>query len=400
MKSYASILKPQTQESVTPAAQSGVLVSPRSPLARAAAGCVPGNGLIRLPVPLVQNLFLPAKKTLTDTFLTPESKKQADKPGGRTPINFSAEKNQLVEQVGLTFLKDVPVKLRPTASRSLVFEDFRASAQNAKSHGELHCLAAKHTGLFQTFSDSILIKENAIPIQKFTVEHLKDPEHAAAANDFMHAMQDLTGQNFDQPEHYWPYMTGYGDAARKNHLLTIVDIEGVGQLRFMSVSGLNEFPRDAKTRTLSIPVGGELSSLGSIRCKALPKSNHKNKCAVEVNAGRMTGSNKNTGPIHYLGYNEIVIGSGKSMKEARVLPRTKTRKPDGSFHDRCRDTEYSVFSGLCMLMRAKKGWLEKPMKIVMYSRLPMCPACQNAATHAILRPEFKDLKSFSVYSGS
>ncbi|HEX4878843.1 MAG TPA: hypothetical protein VFV39_03280 [Limnobacter sp.] len=305
---------------------------------------------------------------------------------------LAGDARQLKQEWGLT-----PAHRGKNARKKLDFLTEVQETWNATtSVAEVHNRLAANEALFRKYSEKLASTGNAVRIQMPSRATLNDPGAQAHLAMLRQAMLDMTGENLHTPEQLWTCLTGRdkrGNPETRNYLLTVLTMPGVGQIRFFSGSG------GTSVRTRAGKAELRMMGLGSqgltVRCLPLPPSTDRLKCAVQGSLSDLRPSAD--APVRYVGYSDLLIGADADRKEARMMPRTLTLDQHRQFHDRARDTEYTALSAMLMILEAHPDLLGRPFEVTMFSRLPMCHACQNAATFASMNPLFKGLQSFRVY---
>lgn len=381
MKTFASALQPPSPEDAAP--QSAPQPAATLPLVSPTRYVAPKSG------------------NTVPSLLTPESLRQANSLGDPSQ-RFSAEKAKLVSNMEtLQNLQAVP-KRRSHAVRQLDFNQFKIDTALAANHGDLHSLAAGSPELYRQLSASLLTNAQAVTIEKCPASDLNASGRAADAQAFSTAIADMGGPAGLTPNACWPYLQGAvqndGRASSRNHLLTVASFKGLGQLRIYSVSGGYGNGTQSSVLKTRIHVKGSRPNGQILMCTSLPKKGNSKQCAAETSAPHMQAAFLGKRGVLYVGYDNMLIDRGLAKHEARVLPRTFSKRESGETQDRARDTEYVVLSALRIWLKANPTWQEAPLDLLMFSRLPMCPSCENAASHALLRPEFQNVGAFRVYS--
>ena len=259
--------------------------------AKALAGAsMPSVAAIKAPVPVVQPSPLPqgsplanaARKTQEPLLaspmsssapccLTPASKALIDKPGGKTPDNFSAKKRKLSE------LAQAHANPRAKSRRSDGAEhSITQRALKTKSLGNLQelysCESDEHGRAMARAVGDLF---NGIPIQTVSLNELarQDEHHKADFKLFQDAIKDLSGEVVNSASDALGFLTGNDvilNTSTKNFLLTVVSFPNGFKLRFVSVSG-NVRPElgDQGTGTLSVLGKGGAST--QLNCQLIPR---------------------------------------------------------------------------------------------------------------------------------
>lgn len=258
----------------------------------------------------------------------------------------------------------------------------------------VHNKLAEDEVLFRTLSDRILSCAGRSVLQRLKSVDLSKPEFQMDLNDLKQAVFDVSGDIVDRPSDLWRYLTVReldGKPSGKNVLITVVKLNNETRLRFLSVSG-GFIPAVHNGNTVIKVMGNADNS--QLHAVPLSPSRHHSACSVQANMRDLSAPGQPG--VRYLGYNDLLVGRRYEQCEARLMPRTLTLS-HGGLHDRARDTEYSVLNALIMILQHNSSWQNQALDIRMFSRLPMCHACQNAATHAILDPVLSGLRSFRIY---
>lgn len=262
----------------------------------------------------------------------------------------------------------------------------------------VHNKLARHEDLLRTYSDQMLISAGGTSLQRLSHLVLDHPDSSDDLASLTHAVWEMTGQQVREPAALWNFLTGReanGTSMGKNFLITVFKVNGQTRLKFLSVSG-DLMPEVINERVV-LDVMGDLSGRSQLHAMPLVPSNRQNKCAVQANLAKLCDLGESK--VLYVGYRDLLVGIPDQRHEARMMPRTLT-PGRGGLHDRARDTEYTALNALMIILQSNSDWADQTLDITMFSRLPMCHACQNAASFAILDPVFRSLRSFKVYGAA
>lgn len=263
----------------------------------------------------------------------------------------------------------------------------------------VHNKLARHEDLLRTYSDQMLMSAGRPVLQRLNHVVLEHPDASGDLDSLSHAVFDMTGERVTEPAALWHFLTGRdtdGVPMGKNFLVTVFKVNDQTRLRFLSVSGDVE-PLLINGR-VALDVMGDLSGNSRLLATPLMPSDRLNACAVQSNLTQLC-TESNEPDVQYLGYRDLLVGIPTQRQEARMMPRTLT-PGRGGLHDRARDTEYTALNALMIILQNNSDWASQTIDITMFSRLPMCHACQNAASFAMLDPVFRSVRSFKVYGAA
>lgn len=264
--------------------------------------------------------------------------------------------------------------------------------------GVVHNKLANHQSLLRTYSSEILIAAGRAELERLDFAALTDPERVDDLTLITDVLFNLSADAGIKPDNLSSYLTGRdtdGWPSGRNFLVTVLAVDGEPRYRFLSVSGDLEPPLE--NGKVVFDVMGNNTDSSRLRATVLKPSMQLNACTVQTNLRKLVNQSKTE--VIYVGYRDLLVGSHAKKAEARMVPRTLTPHR-GGYLDRAQDTEYTALNTLMMILAANPEMCRKKLDITMYSKLPMCHACQNAATFAMLDPVLSGLKSFKVYAGS
>ncbi|HEX4843015.1 MAG TPA: hypothetical protein VFV57_05040 [Limnobacter sp.] len=330
-------------------------------------------------------------------FVSPMSKALMSKPQDTTPDLSTGKKRKILafmENEGFT-----PKRLKESF-------DKESSLGGLQQHfsGE-----SNKAGL--TFAKGVNALYSGTQIEKYSLSALFGPSNEAKADlaQFRKVAGDLLQQNTDTLDQVRGYLTGNDIApstADKNFLITVVDFAGLGQLRFISVSGSKIRPlvcnsqdtkNEAPMGTLAVLGDGKPSAYTFNLIPLAPRGTRQaalTQYAKQINLG----DNK----VYYLGYHDLLenrVSRGNRRGEMRLVPKVSTHRAGGLVHDRAKDTEYLVLNGLRTILDQRPELGKVPINIRMFSKLPMCEGCELAANYAAIQKQFGGLQSLRVYGG-
>lgn len=263
----------------------------------------------------------------------------------------------------------------------------------------VHNKLARHEDLLRTYSDQILTSAGRPVLQRLNHVVLEHPDAFDDLSSLSHAVFDMTGERVTEPAALWHFLTGRnqdGEPMGKNFLVTVFKVNDQTRLRFLSVSG--DIEPSLIDGCVALDVMGDLSGHSRLRATPLIPSDNLNTCTVQANLTQLC-TESDEPDIQYLGYRDLLVGIPAQRQEARMMPRTLT-PGRGGLHDRARDTEYTALNALMIILQNNSDWASQTLDITMFSRLPMCHACQNAASFAMLDPVFRSVRSFKVYGAA
>ncbi|HEY1057356.1 MAG TPA: hypothetical protein VGE55_01345 [Limnobacter sp.] len=328
------------------------------------------------------------------SFLSPLSKALIDKPQDITPQLSTGKKRKLsafMEDEGIS-PKRLQMSFRNESSLGGLQQRFSSESNKA--------------GL--TFAKGVNALYNGTSVETYALRALLGPTQEAQADlaQFRKAAGDLLQRNADDLSSVKNFLTGndFVPTTRdKNFLITIVDFEGLGQLRFISMSGSKVRPpvatsTDAKNEApmgkLSVVGDGQPSNYTFNLIPPAPRGVHQ--AALTQYAKQL---NLTDNKIYYLGYHDLLVKSRDRAHALRLVPKVSTHKADGLVHDRANDTEYFVLNGLRTILDQRPELSAVPINIRMFSKLRMCEGCELAANYAAIQKQFSNLQSLRVYGG-
>lgn len=337
-----------------------------------------------------------------DSPLSPRSEQMVN----ASPCVTSALTELLGENEGV--IKAWPLKQgkkRSYIERDELLEQVRKDWADSPNVARAHKSLAMHEALHRVYSDQMLASAQRPRLERSSHLVLDQLERLEDLTGLQQAVLEMSGETASTAQALWRYLTGRspeGEKLKKNFLITIVRVNGDPKFKLLSVSGDFSPPCEqsqaegALDAVLDVVGNGRQES--KLRARALHPSAHHDCCSVQTNLSRFT--NQAEPDWQYVGYPDLIIGSHTEIRhEPRLLPRTLTPGA-GGLHDRARDTEYSALTALMIILESNSEIRDQPLDITMYSRLPMCHACQNAASFAILNPVFAGLRSFKVYGAA